>query len=138
MGFDRQPHYADGLLLVGDAGGMVNPFTGEGIAYALESGRIAAETVAHAYARDDHGRERVLASYNTRLKQDLGGYYTLGRHFAALTGNPEVVRLATKYGLPRTTFMRFLLKASANLAEPGGRGWTDRVINTLSRIAPDA
>ena len=43
MGFNRQPHYADGLLLVGDAGGMVNPFNGEGIAYAMESGRLAAE-----------------------------------------------------------------------------------------------
>ncbi|HET8601155.1 MAG TPA: geranylgeranyl reductase family protein, partial [Segeticoccus sp.] len=31
MGFNRTPHYADGVLLVGDAGGMVNPFNGEGI-----------------------------------------------------------------------------------------------------------
>ena len=48
MGFNRQPHYADGLLLVGDAGGMVNPFNGEGIAYAMESGRLAAEVIAQA------------------------------------------------------------------------------------------
>ncbi len=39
MGFNRTPHYTRGLLLVGDAGGMVNPFNGEGIAYAMESGR---------------------------------------------------------------------------------------------------
>ncbi len=32
MGFNRTPHYTRGLLLVGDAGGMVNPFNGEGIA----------------------------------------------------------------------------------------------------------
>ena len=52
----------------------------------------------------------------------LGGYYTLGRYFAKMIGNPEVMRLATKYGLPRTTLMRFLLKVMANLAEPhGGR-----------------
>ena len=38
MGFNREPHYTRGLLLVGDAGGMVNPFNGEGIAYAMESG----------------------------------------------------------------------------------------------------
>ena len=38
MGFNRTPHYTRGLLLVGDAGGMVNPFNGEGIAYAMESG----------------------------------------------------------------------------------------------------
>ena len=43
MGFNRQPHYTRGLLLVGDAGGMVNPFNGEGIAYAMESADIAAE-----------------------------------------------------------------------------------------------
>ncbi|MDQ3886585.1 MAG: geranylgeranyl reductase family protein, partial [Actinomycetota bacterium] len=34
MGFNRTSHYRPGLLLVGDAGGMVNPFNGEGIAYA--------------------------------------------------------------------------------------------------------
>ena len=41
MGFNRKPHYTRGLLLVGDAGGMVNPFNGEGIAYAMESGRAS-------------------------------------------------------------------------------------------------
>ena len=35
MAFNRQPHYRDGLLLVGDAGGMVNPFNGEGIDLSL-------------------------------------------------------------------------------------------------------
>ncbi len=139
MGFNRQPHYADGLLLVGDSGGLVNPFNGEGIAYAMESGRTAAEVVAHAFARPDAAsRERVLQSYNTRMKHDLGGYYTLGRHFATIIGNPEVMRLATKYGLPRTTLMKFLLKIMANLAEPGGKGASDRIINALSKMAPSA
>ena len=32
MGFNRVPHYTRGVLLVGDSGGMVNPFNGEGIA----------------------------------------------------------------------------------------------------------
>ncbi len=43
MGFNRVPHYTRGVLLVGDSGGMVNPFNGEGIAYAMESGELAAE-----------------------------------------------------------------------------------------------
>ena len=49
MGFNRQPHYGRGLLLVGDAGGMINPFNGEGIAYALESAEIAAAAMAEAH-----------------------------------------------------------------------------------------
>jgi geranylgeranyl reductase family protein len=139
MGFNRQPQYDRGLLLVGDAGGMVNPFNGEGIAYAMESGRRAAEVIAQAFARGtDVGRERVLQSYPTVMGDALGGYYTLGRYFAKMIGNPEVMRLAAKYGLPRTTLMKFLLKVMANLAEPQGGDASDRIINALSAMAPDA
>jgi geranylgeranyl reductase family protein len=139
MGFNRQPHYANGLLLVGDAGGMVNPFNGEGIAYAMESGRLAAEVVAQAFARGSAAqRERVLRSYPDVMGDALGGYYTLGRYFAKMIGNPEVMRLATKYGLPRTTLMKFLLKVMANLAEPHGGDASDRIITALSKMAPDA
>ena len=139
MAFNRQPHYADGLLLVGDAGGMVNPFNGEGIAYAMESARIAAEVVAQAFARPtDAGRERVLQSYPAVMKDALGGYYTLGRGFARVIGNPEFMRLAVKYGLPRTTLMRFLLKVMANLSDPHGGDAGDRVFHALSRLAPAA
>ena len=51
MGFNRVPHYTRGVLLVGDSGGMVNPFNGEGIAYAMESGELAAEVAVQALAR---------------------------------------------------------------------------------------
>jgi len=139
MGFNRQPHYDRGLLLVGDAGGMVNPFNGEGIAYAMESGRLAAEVIAQAFARGtDAQRERVLQSYPKVMADALGGYYTLGRYFAKMIGNPEVMRLATKYGLPRTTLMRVLLKVMATLAEPHGGDASDRLITALSKMAPDA
>ncbi|GAB3588198.1 geranylgeranyl reductase family protein [Calidifontibacter terrae] len=139
MGFNRQPHYADGLLLVGDAGGMVNPFNGEGIAYAMESGRLAAEVIAQAFARDDDaGRERVLETYPAVMKDALGGYFTMGRWFAKMIGNPEVMRLAVKYGLPRQTMMRFLLKVMANLGDTHGGRADDRLIAALSRITPAA
>ncbi len=60
MGFNRQPHYTRGLLLVGDSGGMVNPFNGEGIAYAMESGELAAEVIAPGAGPAD-GRRRASA-----------------------------------------------------------------------------
>ena len=60
--------------------------------------------------------------------------------FAALwrVRQHEVMRLATKYGLPRTTMMKFLLKIMANLAEPRGGDVSDRLIVALSKMAPDA
>ena len=43
MSFNRVPQAVPGLLLIGDAAGAVNPFNGEGIAYAMETAEIAAE-----------------------------------------------------------------------------------------------
>ncbi len=139
MGFNRTPLYADGLLLVGDAAGMVNPFNGEGIDYALEAGRVSADVITQALARSgDAARERALTAYPSIMKAELGGYFTLGRWFAHAIGNPEVMRLATKYGLPRRRLMRLLLKIMANLPEEHGGKLDDRLVRTLSTLAPDA
>ena len=139
MGFNRKPHYTRGVLLVGDSGGMVNPFNGEGIDYALESGETAAHTILQALARPDRaGRERVLEGYATALDAAYGGYFTLGRVFAKMIGNPTFMKQATKYGLPRETLMKFMLKLMANLTDPRGGDVSDRIINGLSKVAPAA
>jgi len=139
MGFNRTPHFHQGMLLVGDAGGMVNPFNGEGIAYAMESGRIAAETIAEALASGrDQARDLRLATYPTRLKSEWGGYYTLGRVFVKLIGNDRVMKVAAQKGLAHPTLMKFTLKLLANLSEPKGGDVADRLISALTRIAPAA
>jgi len=139
MGFNRTPHYTRGLLLVGDAGGMVNPFNGEGIAYAMESAAIAARTIVQAHSRPTPVQaEMALASYPEQMKQALGGYYTLGRWFVKAIGNPEIMRLATKHGLPHPRAMTLTLKMLANLTDPRGGDFYDHVVNTMSRMAPTA
>jgi geranylgeranyl reductase family protein len=139
MAFNRTPHYTRGLLLVGDAAGMVNPFNGEGIAYAMESGEIAARVITQALAQPDlRGAETVMAGYPQVLKDTYGGYYTLGRKFVEAIGDPRVMQFATKHGMPHPALMRIVMKVLANLTEPGGSHATDRVMNALSRITPAA
>ncbi|HXS66797.1 MAG TPA: geranylgeranyl reductase family protein [Streptosporangiaceae bacterium] len=139
MGFNRTPHYTGGLLLAGDAGGMVNPFNGEGIAYAMEAGELAARTIVQALARHTAaGTERVLQGYPVALKQNYGGYYTLGRTFVKAIGNPAFMKFATKHGIKRPYVMRMTMKLLGNLTEPRGGDAVDRVINALSKIAPAA
>jgi geranylgeranyl reductase family protein len=139
MGFNRQPHYTRGLVLVGDAGGMVNPFNGEGIAYAMESGEMAAAAIVQALARPTaDGREQALQDYPRLLKATYGGYYTLGRLFVKAIGNPQLMRVATRHGLPHPTLMRFTLKLLANLTDPRSGDAMDRIINAMSRVAPAA
>ncbi len=137
MGFNRTPHYHQGLLLAGDAGGMVNPFNGEGIAYAMESGEILARTIVQALARSRRAEtERVLAGYPEALSQAYGGYYALGRTFVKLIGKPTLMRIATKHAMSRPALMRFALKLLANLSDPRGDA-SDRLVNGLSRLAPN-
>jgi flavin-dependent dehydrogenase len=105
----------------------------------MESGEIAAEVVANALARQgDAARERALMLYPQRLKDTYGGYFTLGRVFVRLIGNPKVMQIATKQGLRHDTLMRFTLKLLANLTDPRGGDAMDRVITGLTKVAPAA
>ncbi|HEY6496443.1 MAG TPA: geranylgeranyl reductase family protein [Trebonia sp.] len=137
MGFNRTPQYHRGLLLAGDAAGMVNPFNGEGIAYAMESGELLARVVAQALARPTRSEtERVLRSYPEELQAAYGRYYTLGRVFVELIGRPKLMRYATNRGMHHPQLMRFALKLLANLTDPRDGDASDRIISAMTRLAP--
>lgn len=140
MSFNRQPAYTRGLMLVGDAGGMVSPFNGEGIAYAMEAAEMAADAVSDAHARGfgTASAERALAHYPVRLKAEWGGYFRLGQVFVALIGRPEVMRVCTRYGLPRPTLMKFTMKLLAHLYDTNEGDWMDKVITSMTKVVPSA
>jgi geranylgeranyl reductase family protein len=80
--FDFAPHRCagEGILLVGDAAGLVSPFTGEGISYALESGRTAAEVIDRSLAPGRSGVD--LLDYPMLLEHMYSGYFETGRRAA--------------------------------------------------------
>ena len=63
--------YSDRLLIVGDAAGFANPFTGEGIFYAMDSARIAAETINKAFEKNNLKSE-FLSNYERKWKKEFG------------------------------------------------------------------
>lgn len=67
---DRVPLVSDRVLLVGDAAGFINPLNGEGIQYALVSGRWAAETALACIAEDDFAIARLMP-YARRAEREL-------------------------------------------------------------------
>ncbi|MDX6255624.1 MAG: menaquinone-9 beta-reductase [Frankiales bacterium] len=138
MGFNRVPAYTQGVLLVGDSAGTVNPMNGEGIPYAMESGEMAARAAIQALARSGAARERALEAYPSALRAEYGGYFTVGNLFVKLIGNPSIMKLVTRHGLPHPTLMRFALKLLANLTDTRGGDAMDRTINLMTRIAPAA
>ncbi len=75
--------YADRVVAVGDAAGLVKPTTGGGIYYSLISGSLAAEVLHPALADDDLGESR-LRSYETRWRERLGSEIRIGLAFRTL------------------------------------------------------
>ncbi|MTD56759.1 geranylgeranyl reductase family protein [Amycolatopsis pithecellobii] len=139
MGFNRTPHYRDGLLLLGDAGGMVSPFNGEGISSAMESAQLAAEFVVQALARPEgSSRERALYGYPLALKELMGGYYRLGNLFAKAIGKPKVMRAATKYGLRINPLIPLVYKGLSGCYDAKGGDAVDRMIALAARLTPSA
>lgn len=139
MAFNRQPLYADGLLLVGDAGGMVSPYNGEGIAYAMQSGRYAADVVAQALSRPTPaGRERAMGAYPRLMKAELGGYYGFGRQFVRIIEHPKVLQACVRYGLPRPLLMKFVHKLLSDSYDRTGGDAMDRIITALTKVVPSA
>ena len=89
-GFGRGIHPATGpVLLAGDAAGLVNPMTGEGIYYAVATGALAGRAAAEHLAA---GTPDQAASHHRRAVRRL-----LGRHLrhtwaaGRLSGRPRVV-----------------------------------------------
>ncbi|HZN14068.1 MAG TPA: geranylgeranyl reductase family protein [Acidimicrobiales bacterium] len=70
--------FGDAVLLVGDAAGMVSPFTGEGISFALESAAIAADSIDQYFKR----RALDLSIYATKLGRAYAAYFEAGRRAA--------------------------------------------------------
>lgn len=72
FGSKKRAGSAAGLLLVGDAFGLVDPFSGEGIGNAMLSGKIAAEVADEALSEGDFSGER-LKKYDERVWAAVGG-----------------------------------------------------------------
>jgi len=68
MDFATARSYQERIILVGESVGLVNPFTGEGIDYALESGQIAAGVLETLLQQGDFSA-RALRAYDRKLRK---------------------------------------------------------------------
>jgi geranylgeranyl reductase family protein len=71
VGSKRRKVHGDGFVLLGDAAGLIDPFSGEGIGNGMCSGKIAAEVLAEVCANNEYGA-KSLQMYESRLWQRLG------------------------------------------------------------------
>ncbi len=71
VGSKRRKIHGNGFLILGDAAGLIDPFTGEGIGNAFYSARLAVNTAVEAKTANDFS-EKFLKRYENRLWESLG------------------------------------------------------------------
>ena len=132
MSLNRIPQAVPGMLLVGDAGGAVNPFNGEGIAYAIECGELAADLIHESLVLHRPG---IAQSYPLILRERYGRYFSIGRGFARVIGRPALMGAATRFLLPRPKVMSFAMRLMANLTDGRDGDGRDQLMYVLERLA---
>ena len=131
------PRVGPTFVVAGDAAGFVNPFNGEGISVAYETGRLAADAIDLALTSGDG---MALQTYDARLQEVYGLYFKVARVFVRAIGNPAVMRELSRVGMQSRTLMEWVLRIMANLLRPEELGPAEAVYRTLAalvRVAPE-
>jgi geranylgeranyl reductase family protein len=84
-----------GALLVGDAAGFYDPFTGEGISYALRAAELAADAVDAALTRgrrpDPSAEAAALHTYASRRHREFAGRMLTSRVIQSVLLRPALL-----------------------------------------------
>jgi len=131
------PKVGPNWLVVGDAAGSINPFNGEGIDYAYETARMAADLIDEALVA---GSPAPLQRYTVLLDREYGLYFKVARHFARIIGRPVLMRELTRVGMRSHTLMEWVLRIMANLLREDELGPAEaayRAVAQLARVIPE-
>jgi geranylgeranyl reductase family protein len=131
MGLSVGPHVGPDYLLVGDAGGSINPFNGEGIAYGYETGRLGARIAAETVASDSLSH---LRSFDIQLEATYGLYYKTASKFMVAMGRPEMMRRLVATGMHSQSVMEWLLRIMSNLLREDEHGPAELAYQALSTL----
>lgn len=112
MGMSVQPRVGPNWVVAGDAGGAINPFNGEGIAYALETAEAACDLLVEAVRT---GNGAVLQRYPQVLDDRYADYYRTARVFVRIIGEPRLMKVLSNIGMRSKPLMELVLRVMANL-----------------------
>ncbi len=87
LGSKRRKLSGDNIMLTGDAGSLIDPFTGEGISNAMISGMAAAEIACAAIKANDFSSE-FLNAFDKRIYERLGSELLVSRRMQQLCKYP--------------------------------------------------
>ncbi|MBU2650898.1 MAG: NAD(P)/FAD-dependent oxidoreductase [Bacteroidetes bacterium] len=117
MGRSVKKFSGERFLIAGDAAGLVDPLSGEGIGNALRSGRLAARHIQEAFEMKRYDADFNMR-YDENIKKALFTEFRINRFISHLSGSPWFVEQVIRMGRINPWF-RGLLKKS--LMSPSSR-----------------
>jgi flavin-dependent dehydrogenase len=111
------PPRVGGVLLVGDAAGFYDPFTGEGVFTALRSAELAAETAVRALRAGDVS-VGALAVYQQARRKAFGGKERLTRLLQFVIGHRRLANAACRALARRPALLDALLGVFGDYVPP--------------------
>ena len=136
LGGSVSPTMGPTFLVVGDAGGLANPFNSHGVGAAFATSRIAAEVLDEALRV---GNSTTLQRYPARLHDELGEYHKVGRLSARFLGRPWLLRAALQSGIRSDAAMGAAVRiANGEFRQDGASGAERayRAASVIARFAP--
>ncbi len=112
IGSKKRPISGDRFLLLGDAASLIDPFSGEGIANAIRSGRIAAQHIINTFDRKEFGAN-FNKEYDAAIYRKMWHELRLSRSLQKLLKYPLIFNFVANNAL-RNQSVHLLLNAMLN------------------------
>ncbi len=115
LGSKLQSLSGDHYMLVGDAGHLIDPLSGEGIGNAIYSGFMAAEQALHCLETGNFGRS-FLKAYDARVERVLGAEMKLSYQLQRFMSRVWLVNLTARLVAARPDLIYTISDMYADLA----------------------
>jgi geranylgeranyl reductase family protein len=113
LGSSKRRLSGDGILLLGDAAGLIDPLSGEGIGNAIRSGRVAADQVMRCFSSSRFDAAFTRA-YDREIYRRMNGEFSLSRTLQGLASNSFLFNALWSKASKNETMRMFLADAMAD------------------------
>lgn len=114
LGSKKRNISGERFLLLGDAAALIDPFSGEGIANAIRSGRVAADHLVNCFAKKDFSAA-FNKGYDKEIYRRMWNEFKISRTLQRVVQYPRLFNFVIKKARQSKYLQQFLIEALAEV-----------------------
>ncbi len=96
ISFEKKTSIQDHILMLGDAAGLIHPLSGNGMAMAIHSAKIASEAILNYCSEDGTSREDMEKEYQKKWKEQFSSRLQMGNILQKILLNPNLSKFVQR------------------------------------------